>query len=367
MINRKMPTEREMIEELRRGKISLSPISFRLIEDHPTINEKSRLDALIEASWQDRIVKFAVECKSFSTPKVFQEALSLLKTVSLPNDYKPMLFVPFLSEQQLQELERAGVSGIDLVGNGVVVQGEFAVFRTGARNRFSSSAPIKNIYRRNSSMVARVFLAQPVYDTVQAIHTEINWRNMLAQRWDKKNMSLSTVSKALNTLEQDLIVERKNKIRLLQPDKLLEKLSLNYEQPKIKNQVRIRIVAPQDTINKLILKQSQELELPVVSTGTSAVTQFAVMQRGEMLSVYCPRLEALLDRLHGNKSDRFPNLELIETDDETVYFDSRRESDFCWASPVQAYLELMSGDKRDRETAEQIKSYILTNLKKAPQ
>jgi hypothetical protein len=29
---------------------------------------------------------------------------------------------------------------------------------------------------------------------------------------------------------------------------------------------------------------------------------------------------------------------------------------------VQVYLELMAGDKRDRETAEQVKSFILTNL-----
>lgn len=367
MINRKIPTEREMIEELRREKISLSPVSFRFIEDQPIIDLNKRLDALIEGSWQDRIVKFAVECKSISTPKVFQEALSLLKSVSLPNDYKPMLFVPFLSEQQLQELERAGVSGIDLVGNGVVVHGEFAVFRTGARNRFSSSAPIKNIYRRNSSMVARVFLARPVYDTVQEIRKEINRRNMLLKRWDKKPISLSTVSKALNTLDQDLIVERKDKIRLLQPDKLLEKLSANYEQPKINNQVRIRIAETPETINKLLLKQSKELELPIVSTGTSSVSQFAVMQRGELLSVYCPRLETLLDRLNGSQSDRFPNLELIETEDETVYFDSRRVEDFWWASSVQSYLELMAGDKRDRETAQQIKSYILTNLQKAPQ
>lgn len=367
MTNRKIPTKQEMISELRRGKISLPPVSFRFMEDQPIINEKTHLDALIEASWHDRIVKFGVECKSISTPKVFQEALSLLKSVLLPNGYKPMLFVPFLSELQLQELERAGVSGIDLVGNGVVVHSAFVVFRTGARNRFSSSARIKNIYRRNSSMVARVFLAHPVYDTVQEIGTEINQRNMLVQRWDKKTMSLSTVSKALSTLEQDLIVERKDKIRLLQPDKLLEKLSANYEPPKIKNRVCIRIVETLDTINKLILKQSQELELPVVSTGTSAVTQFAVMQRGEMLSVYCPRLEALLDRLHGNQSDRFPNLELIETEDETAYFDSKRVGDFWSASPVQSYLELMAGDKRDRETAEQVKSYILMNLQKASQ
>ena len=55
------------------------------------------------------------------------------------------------------------------------------------------------------------------------------------------------------------------------------------------------------------------------------------------------------------------NIELIETEDETVYFDPRQRGDFVWASPVQTYLELMAGDKRDQETAEQVKSYIMSN------
>jgi hypothetical protein len=91
------------------------------------------------------------------------------------------------------------------------------------------------------------------------------------------------------------------------------------------------------------------------------------MQRGDLLSVYCPRVEILLERLSGSRSDRFPNLDLIETEDETVYFDARQEGNFRWASPVQVYLELMAGDKRDQETAEQVKSYIIKNLETAQQ
>jgi hypothetical protein len=34
---------------------------------------------------------------------------------------------------------------------------------------------------------------------------------------------------------------------------------------------------------------------------------------------------------------------------------------------VQVYLELMAGDKRDQETAGQVKSYILSNLQTAQQ
>jgi hypothetical protein len=360
---RKMPTEKEMIEQLRSGKVSLPPLSLRFLEGDPKARGNLRFDALVEASWRESLAKFAVECKSLSTPKAFQDGLNLLKTSSLPKGYRPLLFLPFLSERQLQELERERISGIDLCGNGVVVvPGMFAVFRSGEKNRFSSSAPIKNIYRKNSSMVGRVFLLRSGYETVQEICAEINRRNLLVNRWNKRPMSLSTVSKSLKTLEEDLVVERNGIIRLLQPDKLLEKLSENYVPPKIKERVRLKVTQENGTIRELLLQQSEALGLPLVATGTSSVTQFAVMQRGDLLSVYCPRLEMLLGRLSGSQSDRFANLELVETEDETVYFDGRQEGNFWWASPVQVYLELMAGDKRDQETAEQVKSYIIKNL-----
>ena len=360
---RKIPTEKEMIEQLRGGKVSLLPLSFHLLESEPKAGGNPRLDALVEASWRGNVAKFAVECKALSTPKAFQDGINILKSLTLPNDCRPMLFLPYLDEKQLQDLEREGISGIDLCGNGVVVEpGKFAVFRSRGKNRFSSSAPIKNIYRKNSSMVGRVFLARSGYDTVQEICAEINRRNLLANRWDKKPMSLSTVSKALKTLEQDLIVERRGTVRLLQPEKLLEKLSENYVSPNITQRVRLKVPAGSENIRELLLKLSKKLDLPLVATGTSSVGRYAVMQRGDVLSVYCPRLEMLIGRLSGNQTDRFSNLELAETEDETVYFDARQEGDFWWASPVQVYLELMAGDKRDRETAEQVKSFLLKDF-----
>ncbi len=274
-----------------------------------------------------------------------------------------MLFMPFLSERQLQELEHEGLSGIDLCGNGVVVVPDWlAVFRSGGKNRFPSSALIKNIYRKNSSMVGRVFLLCAGYKTVQEIRTKINQRNLLVKRWDKKAMSLSTVSKALKTLEDDLIITREGAIHLLQPDKLLEKLRENYDPPAVKERVRLKISEESGKVWKLLSKQSQTLDLPLMASGTSSVARYAVMQRGDLLTVYCPKVEMLLERLPGSQSDRFPNLELLETEDETVYFDTRREGDFRWASPLQVYLELMAGDKRDRETAEQLKALILNNV-----
>jgi hypothetical protein len=357
-----MPTEKEMLDQLRQGKVQLPPLTFSFIDDQLDVGDNKRIDAYVEAKWKRKSARFAVECKALSTPKFFQNSINYLKSLPLPKNISPMLFMPFLSERQLKELEREGISGIDLCGNCVVVYpGTFSVFRSGGKNRFPSSAAIKNIYRKNSSMVGRGFFVYSDFQTVQDIRATINQRNLLVNRWNKKPMSLSTVSKVLKTMVEDLIITRIETIRLLQPDKLLEKLRENSNPPAVKERIRLKISENNKSILKLLSEQSQQLKLPLIASGTSSVTRYTVMQRGDLLTVYCPKVEMLLNRLPGSQSDRFPNLELLETEDEPVYFDARQEDGFWWASPLQVYMELMVGDKRDQETADQLKALILNN------
>ena len=363
-----MLSEKEMVEEVFSSKFSLAPLTFRLIQFDAKVDSNRRFDALVEVSWKNITAKFVVEFKSLSTPMVFQNTLNMLKSLSLQNDCLPMLVMPFLSESQLQELEREGISGIDLCGNGVVIAPQrFSVFRSGKENRFPSSALIKNVYRKNSSMVSRVFLVKENYEAVQKICDEVNRRNLLVNSWNKNPISLSTVSKVLKTLEDDLIIQRNNSIRLVQPDKLLEKLRVNYSRIETKVQVQMKITDDNETITKMLSRISRVAEIPVMATGLSSVNRYAVMQRGDMLSVYCPRIDKIIELIPGYQEDRFPNLELIQTEDETVYFDAREQENFLWASPIQVYLELIAGDKRDQETAEQVKSFIFHNVKQEQQ
>jgi hypothetical protein len=355
-----MPTKIEMLDQLREGKVQFPPLTFSSLDDQLRVWNNKRIDAYIEAKWQKKSAKFAVECKALSTPKIFQGCINLLKSLTLPNNCFPMLFMPFLNERQLKELEGEGISGIDLCGNCLVVYpGTFSVFRSGGKNRFPSSALIKNIYRKNSSMVGRVFLINSGFKTVQDIRATINQRNLLVNRWNKKPMSLSTVSKVLKTMVDDLIIMRHETIRLLQPDKLLDKLCENFNSPAVKKRVRLKISEEKGEILKLLTEQSRKLKMPLMASGTSSVIRYTVMQRGDLLTVYCPKVEMLLEGLPGSQSNRFPNLELLETDNESAYFDARQKDGFWWASPLQVYMELMIGDKRDQETAKQLKTLIL--------
>ncbi len=85
---------------------------------------------------------------------------------------------------------------------------------------------------QNMSMAPKLLLLTAArFTSVQEILAEVNRRNLFVQLADGLAMSMGTVSKALEQLEDELIVGRNAEIRLLQADILLEQLQQNYEPP----------------------------------------------------------------------------------------------------------------------------------------
>jgi hypothetical protein len=355
---RKPPSAIEVRDWLEHGQLAVSPLRFRLLASEPRYSPESRWDFEVEARWGKSVGRFAVEYKSLSTPKAFDEAVRKCLAVKLPKGWSPLLLMPYLKEAQLEELENVGCSGVDWCGNGVVFLERFRVFRAGGQNRFTTYAPIKNIYRKNTSMVSRALLAVGKASSVGQIREEVNDRNLLARSLRQPPMSLGTVSKALAGLEDDLIVARSQWIRLVQPEKLLDRLQQSY-QPQACKSVRLKIDCRFDQLPQRVAATLGQSAGPIMATGLSSVFRYATMQRGEILSLYCPRIDRVRGALEGRENDRFANVELIESTEQSNYFDAKQEHGLYWASPVQSYIELMRGDKRDRETADQVKQIIM--------
>lgn len=363
MKNRKPPTERELLDWLIAGEVQLPPLRIEVQQTRTGLNESENWDLLVEAIWNNQRVSMLVECKANATPKIFADTVRRLVETPAPPECRPLLLVPYLNDTQLNELAERELSGLDLCGNGVVIiPGKLLVYRGGGKNQFSTYSPIKNIYRKNTSMVARVLLTAPKFSSVQQVLEEVNRRNVMGGRLGETPMTLGTVSKALKQLEDELMISRDAGVRLLQPDKLLDALQQNYEPVQRANRLRLRLDCDFDELPQRILQKVDSKLAPVMATGLASVSRYAVMQREEVLSVYCRNPQAIQSALEGKETDRFPNLELIECKTQPPYFNAREVDRFLWASPVQSYLELMSGDKRDRETAEQVKSYLLRLL-----
>ena len=273
-----------------------------------------------------------------------------------------MVLFPYLPEDRLEELEREGVSALDLCGNGVVtVPGEWLVRRTGKPNLYPQSFPIKNVFRGTSSLVARVFLLRSTYSAVGEIREEIKSLG--------GTVTLSTVSKVLARLEEELIVGRQSgEIRLLQPEKLLQRLVENYRPPEVTRRFLGKIITNVSPETLLMVSRLNWVLERRVLTGASSIRRlYAEMPREPTSSFYCRDLVALVELLQRDgdvrEEDRFPDLELLETNDDTIYFGLRVVGGTPYASGVQTYLELATGGKREQEMAEKFKTLILHNLK----
>ncbi len=356
-----MISEINILDWIQGGKLSLPPAELRAIEIEPIGRAGPLADAIIEASWKDESLQFMVEVKKLATPKMLRQAIVMARDAASPPQTYPMVIVPYLSPDKLNELEAAGVSGLDLCGNGVlVVPGKMLILRSGQPNKFPQSAKLRNVYRGKNSLVARAFLLQPEFSQVKNI---VSFLERLGG-----GVAFSTVSKVLKRLEEELVVSRQgNSIRLLQADVLLGNLAANYEPPDIMERYRGKCdLSEKEIIRRLALVGSAK-DGKLIMTGASSGEKYAVSAGEPVVSLYTslPPSELLAESgIDVKETERFGNLEILRTNDARVFFDPRFEDSLPFASPAQTYLELITGDKRQKDAADQVRRGILASLGK---
>lgn len=272
-----------------------------------------------------------------------------------------MILAPYLSPVRLDEVEKLGISAVDLCGNGVVqIPNQWLVVRAGSPNRFPDSEPLRSVYRGVASLVARAFLAQPKFARVSDVQSFIQER--------AGAITLATVSKAISRLKEDLIVSVSRGaegLRLLQAETLLAKLRGSYQAPSIRSSLVVKSRLAPAALQERLRAASAELGSRLAPTGMSSARSYAVMAADPMMSFYCsaPPVELLnAAAIDASTEKHFPDLELLQTDDVRVYFDARAlDGDFV-ASPVQTWLELATGDKRSQEAADQLHARLLREI-----
>jgi hypothetical protein len=357
----KIPTKTQVLTWLRQGRLGLPPLAPAAPTRRRKGTTSAGADETVMLRWGGQSFLFAVQCRALSTPLAIAEAVAQAQRAARSLKMLPMIVVPYLSTEKIEELSRQEVSGLDLCGNGVViVPDKVLVTRTGNPNRFPRSGAIKNVYRGESAMAARLFLLQPSFDSVGAALAELRRRG--------GTLTLPTISKVCQQLEADLILERqpaanskRRRLRLLQPDKLFERLAAEYRLPQPIREEFARSRTSQDAILRRLANWEDKTGNRIVRTGSCSTVSYAVMAREPVLAVYCTDVESARAAL-GEQievTNRFADLRLIETRESVVYFDCRE--DFV-ASPIQTFLELCTGDKRERETAAQVREFILRNL-----
>lgn len=298
-------------------------------------------DFEISFLWRNRETHFSARIQLRTAPRNVQKTLS---TIDRQGD-NMLLALPYLSSSIVNLLEETNVSGIDLNGNYVLQTEDFVAIQLDKKNKYKESGGIKNVFRGTSSIVCRYLLQNPgPHETVTAIHTSI-------RDWDGR-VSMSTVSKVLSTLNDELIVEKGNCIQVLQPDKLLQNLRDEYRRPQTVQSIPLALPeARQD--KEAILTEMLGNGLWVWGAGSSA-ERYATTTPSQEHEVYVRELP-LNNGIDAYKDERFYNCILHESREDFVYFGHDKH----WASEIQTYLELVNGDKREREIAHHIKQRIL--------
>ena len=351
-----MLTETDARSMLLRGNVSPLPLQLEVVADDDPVN-RGRVDFLIDLIWEGRRRGFAAEYKAVATPKKMEAAISQAKSyVSDYPDRLPMVLVPHLSEEVVDRLLDENVSGLDFSGNVVVtVPGEWLIVRTGRANRFPSSQSIKNVYEGKSSLVGRVLLSRPTFDLVKEVQAEIERRGGA--------VSMGTVSKVLSALEDDLVVTKDQGIRLTQPGRLLDRLASHYDGPGVRGRW-VGKATLNDSFYEDIVEAADRAGVRVA--GRSEALYVVSPTSHEPTRIYVSGLGDWIDSLSAQETDRFANVEFVETRDEGAFFDLVVRDGFRWCSALQIYLELTGGGKREREAAAQLRGDLLDHGKPGP-
>ena len=359
-VNGRRVTAKDVPERLREGFLRFPQVKFTLdkVEGHESA---STIDGTVDVCWQHYRERYAYTYRSLSTPRAVQTTVLQAKDGASRLGLRPLVIVPYLSEERLAGLEEQNVSGMDLCGNCILLADHFLLGNSGHPNLFPESQPIKNIFRNNSSIFARCFLLRREFPSLTGLREYANLRMIVGERQapsQKGLLAIGTASKVVGSLQEELMVTKHgNALKLVDAKSLMQALLRNYRPPaglRIKGRTAL---APDIVWKRLFETPSEHLQS--ITTGVGSASWYGLLSQPDMLSLYVSNIEMARELLEVEETRIFPNIELIEEGAPVVYFDGRPEAFQVWASPVQTWLELMSSGPREQEGAKGLEAALM--------
>ena len=356
-------TKEEIIRCLRKAGDQYAPLTIK------SLKEKVRLQVGFGGDQADAVITFSiqdgpsfealVEIAPVAGPKNIEgKSRQLFDYISkyADPDVIPMIIAPYMRAEQAKILSDRGISWIDLSGNmSVKVSNRIYIERTGKPNRFPDTAPIKKIFQGTSSLVSRALLLKPEgFKSVNDIHNFITDQNL--------KIALSTVSKVLKSLEEELLVTRSEScICVTYPERLLDRLAEGYKnstERKRRNTYRFAI----GNIQQLSAGITRDCK-DYLACGFYAA-QIKGLAVTDKITIFVKDLEQFIrkaeEKLVSITADaEFGNLIITETDDPGAWFNPDWRMIDSVVNDIELYLEMMVDTPRGPKIAEQLKRRIL--------
>ncbi len=352
-------TEGNLFDWLGQPDLQFGPVKLQGCSIKSTTDRGTTVDAVVEARWKDRVVRYAGEVTTLSTPKSIQAAVLKSKQISEELNLFPLIIVPYLREEKIKELESQNVSGLDLNGNGVLIGPDFSIWRTGNPNQFRDAVALRNIYSGDSSIFVRCFLLQDKFASLQNLRGHAEQNTRFRGGAVGSPLRLGTASKVVEILVQDLLVRKgEGEICLVDSRRLMENLVKGYK-PRSSKTVLGKTQLAESEVWKRLAQLNIEQGNRYAASGIASAGYYKVLSGVGRLSLYVDDIAPLLQILEIKEGRTFANIELIEAEKNLPYFDLREEGDALWASPIQTWLELAQGGPRESEAASAMAESIL--------
>jgi hypothetical protein len=358
-------TEKDILKKLQESAPQYEPLRIGKIETEVFLADKINADAAAEVAIDNGTpFKALIAVRTVANPMTIILACKMLRNeleLVREQEFVPMIIAPYIGDKQADILADEGVSWIDLCGNmRIKIPNQVYIERTGRPNKYPDSVPIKKIFEGTSSLVTRALLLQPEgFSSLSQIVDFINSRN--------SNITLSTVSKVLNSLEQELYIDKsKSLIRVRKPVELLEKLAESYKistERKTRKSYKFSVDTPENFFDNLFEQQidyaicgfyaAQLKGLAVSNEITVFVKDIADIRKAAGRGAYAFQL---------TPDSEFGNLVITESDDAGVWFNAVKQtnpSQYSVVDDIELYLEMTTDTPRGPKIAEVIRENIL--------
>jgi hypothetical protein len=318
------------------------------------------------------------EIKSGFTPKQLADLKPWIQRLEgIKKEAIFAVIAPALSIQAQNYCLENEINFLDLAGNiSINVPGKFVLQRTGMRDRNPKSSDQKsyreaNIFSGRFSRIVRVLLENPKTWTLTEIAAELDLQstsNPILSRSsggpsESKDfrISLGSISKALTSLEEQLLIRRRNSAVLVpEPQRLLNAWAEKYRERyrwRLLQSFRLRKPIAKNLQDLADILQKKNIG-PFAVTGPAAASIIAPFIDVGTIDIFLPALSFARPILETMKASiDGPEIRFVEPYDFGVLLYSSVIKDIPVVSNIQAYLDLYARGGRDQKQA----TYLFEN------
>lgn len=363
--------EIEIIEQLKNSNLfeDLNDISIVNVETEFSLSSTARADVLFTLRFGQREIKILGEVKTQVTPKLIDLVimqLSYYKEIA-PSDIDIFaLICPYLSEQNQLYCRKKNINYIDLSGNMFLrIPGTLLIERTG-RPKLPAYKEIKrrNPFAGASSRVIRVLLNRPNKEwTVTGICDELERESERQNMKGAFLLSISSVSKTIQSLDDELLIKRDNlKIKVPDPKQLLFRWAEKYrERYKWIRKGSFLANNPFGLDVELSIKKLMNMfgDFKIFVSGSAAANFVAPFVNIDRIDIFILDKQKTLDFRNLNNMESIgPEFLFFNAYDNGVAMYAKTVKNIKIVSPIQIYLDCYARGGRDAKQAE----YLLDNV-----